>query len=135
MRMEKSQRPLAVSLTEEALNRIKTLEANPQLTVTLGYVRESPSGGTCEPAPHLKVKLTTHTAWGRYVKLESQAGIPVYISKPLYGSITKIGLPLKMEISLFKKTFLISGLRVNIGQLFNRNLTHKMTHLYGLGLV
>jgi uncharacterized protein (DUF779 family) len=141
MRMENNQRPLEVSLTEGALNRIKTLgAANPQLAVTVGYVKEfSGGGGTRESAPHLKVKLTNRNVGRRFVKLESKAGVPVYISEPLYGSITKIGLPLKMEIGLFKKSLLISGLRINIGRLFNRTLTHKMAHkmahLCGLRLV
>jgi hypothetical protein len=72
VRTVKGLRALEVSLTEGALNRIKILEAeNPQLAVTVGYVRESAGGGACESAPHLKVKLTNRTAGGRFVKLES----------------------------------------------------------------
>jgi len=93
--MEKNQLPLEVSLTEKALNLITSLEMdNPQLMITLGYVRQF-SGGYCgggisEPAPHLKVKLSNRNVGGGFVELESKAGIPVYISEPLYGSITRL---------------------------------------------
>lgn len=116
--MEKNQLPLEVSLTEKALNLITSLEmCNPQLMITLGYVRQF-SGGYCgrgisKPTPHLKVKLSNRNVDGGFVKLESKAGISVYISEPIYGSITKIGVPLKMEIGFFKKAFVVSGLHVN----------------------
>jgi uncharacterized protein (DUF779 family) len=117
--MEKNQHSLEVSLTEGALNFIKSLEmCNPQLLITLDYKRQF-SGGCCgggmsEPTPYLKVKLANHSVGEGFVELKCKAGIPVYISKSLYESIVKIGAPLMIDTKgFFKKTFVVSGVDVN----------------------
>lgn len=100
-----------IQFTEKALRFIKAVNVkNPSLLVNLGYKTGGGGcggGGSSYPIPYAKVMAIDggNPVAGGFVRVETTAGLPVYLAKPLWQLAERDGSPLVFDLKgvLFQK--------------------------------
>ena len=102
--------PISLLFTDKALEFINNKRLNsPTILVNLGYRSGGGgcSGGPSSPIPYANVMLVDGENPGEgFTRIETKAGIPVYMAKPLVEVAEKAGNPLVIDapgLSIFKR--------------------------------